>query len=59
MLSPERNSAKLADCIKWWLHNTDSWTNLLSHARKHVENEYGVYKQAINLGKTYNELLEI
>jgi colanic acid/amylovoran biosynthesis glycosyltransferase len=56
MLSPERNAARLTDCIQWWLQHTDSWTILLSHARKHVENKYDVHKQAINLGNIYRSL---
>lgn len=58
MLSPERAPDSLFSCIQWWLQHTDSWTNLLRHARKHIENEYDVYAQAISLGRIYRELIE-
>ena len=56
MLSPERDTGSLAGCIKWWLQHTELWGNLLIHARKYLEKEYDVQKQAIILENIYKEL---
>ena len=57
LLAPERNAAKLAACIQSLLDEPDSWSDLASEGRKHVEQEYHRLRQAERLTDHYNGIL--
>lgn len=56
LLAPERDSPKLAECIRLLLNETDSWSVIVQEGRKHIESEYHYEKQAIHLIKHYSEI---
>ncbi len=57
LLAPERDVAKLAECIQSLLSEPDSWLNLVKEGRKHIESDYHRVRQAENLVSHYNEIL--
>ena len=57
LLAPERDAAKLAECIQSLLDEPDSWSSLAREGRKRVECEYHRLRQAERLTDHYNEIL--
>ncbi len=58
LLAPERNAAKLAECIQSLLESPNCWVSLAQKGRKHIECEYHRVQQAKHLTNHYNSMLE-
>ena len=57
LLAPERDVAKLAECILLLLDELGSWSSLMQEQRKRIECEYHLQKQVKCLIGHYNEVL--
>jgi len=57
LLAPERDAAKLAECILMLLRESDSWPALVQKGRRHIEREYNWSRQAECLADCYNDIL--
>ncbi len=58
LLAPERDFAKLAECIQLLLDQPDSWSSLVLEGRRRVETEYHLLRQTERLTDYYKELFE-
>jgi len=56
-LAPERDVAKLAECILSLLDKPDDWPNLLEKARRHIERDYHIVFQGKRLADLYQKIL--
>jgi len=57
LLAPERDVAKLTECILMLLGEVDSWPALVQKGRRHIEREYDWSRQAKCLADCYNDIL--
>lgn len=55
-LVPERDSAGLANKLRWLLGQIDGWNGFLDVGRKHIENEFQVEAQGQRLADLYQQI---
>lgn len=56
-LAPERDVAKLADCLDDLLSHPEVWPLMGEAGRQHMENEFDITKQVAKMNDIYRELL--
>lgn len=56
-LAPERDVDGLHSHLKWFIENPEKWADMLAAGRAHVELDYDMHTQGVNLVTHYKELL--